>query len=1545
MKRITLAILLAFFALAQTAISQTHKRIKINSHSQANVNRLADLGIDLRCGATHHEHSSTIDISNEELGLLRENNISYQVVIDNLNEFYQKNSTKDIYRAQREFQAERTKTLAFRQGLTQRSSVALNTINNYLQYIGATEEDWNVPLNFPDVTSSSEVPMGGALTISQVLTELDEMRAYSQSKGLNIVSEKADASGTLNMKTWGNPLTTIPNPLYDNMLPENSLSNPEDYIGVGTTAQRFDPQTIYYIRITGNESSTTEGTKPQILYTSMIHSRELSAQIGNIFFMWYLIENYDCNPAIKELVDNNELYFIPVVNPDGLKWNEVTEPFGGGMQRKNLRPNTNSSSLDNRGVDLNRNFDYFWGNAGSGSSPSTSSSGYRGPAAASEPETKIIVKFVESRNFKTAVWQHTFANSIPHPYGGNPSFVSGREDEMQKWHEDMTKYNRYVSGATIFPPANGIADDWMLGGAEDDNGSYGAVPFGLGTTPMRILATTPENGSSSEASGNGFTNNGANQGFWPTRNNIIPIAKRMLRINLMNAYYGGRYAKFHDLTPSNLLSGQPASNLTTDLTFGVERVGQTDGNFTLTIIPIQNIQSIAIPTIAINGLNSLVQTEVSSSITLTSGIQPNERIIYKVQLANSTGAIFYDATYEKIYQPNLLFQDNPDSNLLSNWTTGGNEIWTAATVSGASYNSGANTKGIKLGGNNNNAYGTFRDATITTKAPYDFSADPEYLIQFFAKWDIERNYDFVEVLASINGGAYQPLEGKYTKPAATTATNDHTNNSGAPQASNSSGIIYDGDLYDQWKMEEIVIDSNTNSFLLGASNVRIRFRFVSDDNNVLENYSSTPTGFYFDDFRIMGLDVPCDATLEPNNIEVKNISFTTADASWSNISGSTYDLRYRETGSSTWTLITNISGPTQALSGLNNNTEYEVQVATRCSSSVSSFSESVKFTTLNLCENTISTFPYSESFEASSTSTGDWDQSSDDTLDWTNNSGETPSGAGNPDQIDKTGPSQASDGNNYLFTESSGSGSNKSAWLDSPCFDLSGLTNPQFSFDYHMFGLNMGDLTIQVSTDGINYTIISNSLITTNSNNPGLNPISGQQQGSQTVAWRNQTVDLSDYDDSTIKLRIIGDTGSNYTSDLAIDNFNFTADVATAGPNVITQNITVNLDATGNATITEDAVNNGSTGTGTLIFDTDITSFTCANIGANTVTLTVTDDNGSDTGTAIVTIVDTSDPITPTLSPVTVDCNGTLAAPTTTDNCAGTVTGTTTDTLSFVEGGSTTITWTFDDGNGNAINVNQTYNYDDTSDPIPNVMTLTDATGQCSATISSVPTATDNCGGTITGTTTDSLTSSTHGTTTVTWTFDDGNGNSSTQTQNIVVNDMTAPVCATQDITIQLDGTGNASITANDIDNGSSDNCGIASISVSPNTFNSSDIGDNVVTFTVTDINGLSTICNATVSVEDMTLDIDDDKIEIFSISPNPFKDDIRIKKPSKFSGDTFSIVIYDLNGRRVYSETRSANNNQISLNGLSRLEIAPYMIRITNTSSNSVFTSKLIKY
>src|SRR5258705_9823090 len=103
--------------------------------------------------------------------------------------------------------------------------------------------------------------------------------------------------------------------------------------------------------------------------------------------------------------------------------------------------------------------------------------------------------------------------------------------------------------------------------------------------------------------------------------------------------------------------------------------------------------------------------------------------------------------------------------------------------------------------------------------------------------------------------------------------------------------------------------------------------------------------------------------------------------------------------------------------------------------------------------------------------------------------------------------------------------------------------------------------------------------------------------------------------------------------------------------------------------------------------------------------------------------------------------------------------------------------------------------------PVPNVASLPDATGECSATISAPPTATDNCTGTITGTTTDSLTRNTQGSSIVTWTYDDGNGNTSSQTQNIVVKDTMAPVpnlASLPDATGECSATISAPPTASD---------------------------------------------------------------------------------------------------------------------------------------------------
>ena len=65
---------------------------------------------------------------------------------------------------------------------------------------------------------------------------------------------------------------------------------------------------------------------------------------------------------------------------------------------------------------------------------------------------------------------------------------------------------------------------------------------------------------------------------------------------------------------------------------------------------------------------------------------------------------------------------------------------------------------------------------------------------------------------------------------------------------------------------------------------------------------------------------------------------------------------------------------------------------------------------------------------------------------------------------------------------------------------------------------------------------------------------------------------------------------------------------------------------------------------------------------------------------------------------------------------------------------------------------------------------------ECEVTSITAPTVTDNCGGLITGTTTDPLTYNTQGTHIITWSFDDGNGNVATETQNVVIDDVTAPV-------------------------------------------------------------------------------------------------------------------------------------------------------------------------
>jgi hypothetical protein len=102
------------------------------------------------------------------------------------------------------------------------------------------------------------------------------------------------------------------------------------------------------------------------------------------------------------------------------------------------------------------------------------------------------------------------------------------------------------------------------------------------------------------------------------------------------------------------------------------------------------------------------------------------------------------------------------------------------------------------------------------------------------------------------------------------------------------------------------------------------------------------------------------------------------------------------------------------------------------------------------------------------------------------------------------------------------------------------------------------------------------------------------------------------------------------------------------------------------------------------------------------------------------------------------------------------------------------------------------------------------------------------------------------GTTTNTFLVTDAAGNTATCSFDMTVTDNEEPICSTQNITVQLDATGNATITTADIDN-----CGIATLALNQTDFDCNDVGANTVTLTVTDNNGNISTCTANVTVQD----------------------------------------------------------------------------------------------
>jgi len=540
----------------------------------------------------------------------------------------------------------------------------------------------------------------------------------------------------------------------------------------------IEGRTVYWVRISDNPG-TNESGEPEVLFTGMHHAREVISMQLLLYYMYYLLENYDTDETVQYLVNNFELVFVPIINMDGYAYNIKTYPDGGGMWRKNRRDNGDGYF----GVDPNRNYGYEWGHDNSGSSPYTSDITYRGPYPFSEPCVFNMRNFCEANEFRIALNYHSYGNLLLYSWGYTDTLCP--DDDIFSAHgKIMTRENgyEYGAGSTTIYPTNGGSDDWMYG--EQD-------------TKDLIYSYTPEVGGSFD-------------GHWASMDRIIPLCQENMYQNVMAVKLAGVYSEVTDESPLII------EELSGDLEFEVRRYGLLDGGtFTVTIIPVNNaITEIGDP-VVFTGLDILEPVSGSISYTLDEGISPADKIIYILTIDN--GTITESDTITKVYGNTITVFEDPAESFI-NWSS---DKWNITTAQ--SYSPDNSIADSPYG-----EYDNLDNNSIILTNSIDLTSTAFAVLNYYAMWDIEAGYDYVQVMAADNvGSPWIPLGGKFT------------NTGTAYQATGES--LYDG-VQTEWVREEISLEQ------FCGTRVNLRFKLKSDTY-------VTGDGFYWDDMIVKIIDM------------------------------------------------------------------------------------------------------------------------------------------------------------------------------------------------------------------------------------------------------------------------------------------------------------------------------------------------------------------------------------------------------------------------------------------------------------------------------------------------------------------------------------------------------------------------------------------------------------------------------------------------------------------------------------------------------------------
>ncbi len=164
------------------------------------------------------------------------------------------------------------------------------------------------------------------------------------------------------------------------------------WVDMGDSWEKVTPDGSpgYDLRVLRLSNAAVPGPKPKLLLISALHAREYATAELTTRFAEYLVDNYNLDADVTWLLDYHEIHLLLIANPDGRVQAET-----GLSWRKNTNENYCSPTSTSRGADLNRNFAFQWNCCG-GSSGLECDSTYRGPVAASEPETQVVQDYMRA---------------------------------------------------------------------------------------------------------------------------------------------------------------------------------------------------------------------------------------------------------------------------------------------------------------------------------------------------------------------------------------------------------------------------------------------------------------------------------------------------------------------------------------------------------------------------------------------------------------------------------------------------------------------------------------------------------------------------------------------------------------------------------------------------------------------------------------------------------------------------------------------------------------------------------------------------------------------------------------------------------------------------------------------------------------------------------------------------------------------------------------------------------------------------------------------